>query len=337
MAEIDDPARAVALLLQVDPTFVDEPARLRRGLLDLLPDNDRAVHLITVGAETGVPALISAGDPTSARQRLIDAAGLRDDVADWVVAVWAAGTAAEGPAAPPAANTAVPEQELGTPTAVRIAAWPDGVLLVVAMGATGFFAASIDPTQAVATAPNWHRVASPQAALSRDAAVIVHGEEATVVWSDADGVFASAVRRPGTRLAIEPARRIVPAHGDDQPRYPLAALPADQDSIDVFWTADRQRLWRSTLRPWSTDAAPLELPAFCQPGERARRLDAALVGTDAAWLVALTDRHRLLVSRWSLTRDDLASWVALPHATTILDVAIGGPAVYAWTGKGSLR
>ena len=89
MPTADEPVRALRRLLRTDPGFAGEPRRLGRGLLDLLPHDERAVRLLTLAAEAGVPALVGDGPPADARRALIDGAGLHPEAAGWVVDVGA--------------------------------------------------------------------------------------------------------------------------------------------------------------------------------------------------------------------------------------------------------
>jgi len=327
--EAVEPARAVAELLSVDPTFADEPARLRRGLRDLLPDDDRAVHLLAVAAEVGVPPLLAAGQRDGAHQRLVQHAGLRPEIADWVLNAWSNDRSTSGEKGPP----------VGDAVAVRVAGWSDGSLLVAVLGSRGLFAAEVDPAKPAGCA--WLKIATPQTPRSRDVAVAVRGDRGFVAWSDANGVFACDVRRQppdgsSRDLIAEPVRTVAGRRAGGEPQYPVAVLATDDWSLDVFWTADGQVVRRSTLRQWSSDAEPAEMPSGWERPERISRLDADRSGAELAWLVALTDRNRVLVSRWDLARDDVTEWVPVPTSATVLDVAVAAASIVACTEAGEL-
>jgi hypothetical protein len=166
-------------------------------------------------------------------------------------------------------------------------------------------------------------------------AVTAGAGRAVVVWSDEDGAFAADVRRDGSGLAIGPPALIVPARDGRQIRHPIAALAVDQDSLDVFWSADRRRVHRSTWRPWAADAADLELPECCAPDERLTRLDVTRADDRTAWLAARTDRGRALVARWDLAGDQIDAWTPL-EVPGVLDVAVAGNRLVVGTRDGTL-
>ena len=350
--DIEGPGEALRRLLAADRTFADEPRRLRRGLLDLLPpDTDLStVALLCTGAEAGVPALVAGGDPARALRRLGEA-GLRPEIAEWVVAVWSSAVGARPAPASTPAGTPGATLMTGTPDAVRLAAWPDGTLLVVVLGGTGVLAAALEPRSGEPRSGSpgrypgpgnrpglplsWVPVARPASPRSRDVAVTVDEERATVVWSDADGAFAAGVARTGTGVSVDAPRLVVPARDGRQIRHPIAALAVDETSLDVFWSADRQRVHRSTWRSWGADSADLALAECCAPNEHLTRLDASRAGNGTAWLAARTDRGRALVARWDLGSDQIGSWTPL-SAAGVLDVALAGDTLAAAMRDGTV-
>ncbi|MEU7866500.1 hypothetical protein [Dactylosporangium sp. NPDC049140] len=326
MLDTDRPSRAIRRLLHVDRTFADEPRRLRRGLTDLLPDEDEAVRLLAAGAEAGVPALLKFGAAAQARQALVDGAGLRPGDADWVVAVWTAGLdASEPPRAAPGAGDGP-----GAPEAVSMALLADGTALLLTRGTGGVHAGRVGLGDPRPAPPRWQRVAAPAEPGSRDAAVAVTGGGATIVWSDRAGVFAAEVRPDG----IGRARLIVPAGPGEQARRPLGALAVEDGSLDVFWSADGRRLRRGMWRSWSAEAVTLDLPPACGAGEELRRVAVGRGGADVAWLAVATDQGRLLISRWDLGRDTVAAWVPVPLPMRVLDVAAVGGSMLVATDSG---
>lgn len=344
MPDTEAARAALRRLLHADRTFADEPCRLRRALLDLLPEDDLAVRLLTVGAEVGIPALLKGGETHPARQALIDDAGLRPEMADWIVAVWSGGLVTGGEAgaggsvtgaeswaggAPAGAGAPAsdgPEPPFAAPDVLRLAALPDGRLIIVGLGGAGVLAAFADVRSGRPAAPAWRSVAAPQSPRSRDVAVTVRGRQATVVWSDAGGVYARDADPAADRPAAA-ARLVVPAPGDVPVRHPIGALAVDDSSLDVFWSRNRQVLRRSTWRSWAADSSELELPGCCAPGEGVSRMDVGRDGADLAWLTVRTDRGRVLVSRWDVGRDDIASWVPVPLPGNAVDAAAAGAGV----------
>ncbi|MGX6603194.1 hypothetical protein ACWKSP_13790 [Micromonosporaceae bacterium Da 78-11] len=326
MLDTDGPGRALRRLLDADRAFADEPRRLGRALLDLLPYDDRAVRLLVLGAELGVPTLLKNGEPAAARQALTDRAGLQPDVADWIVALWQTGAGNSGTTADR------PRPPVAAASALRLAAWPDGMLLVVARADAGVFGAVVDPR--ALRPPVWQLLATPPGRGSGDVAVTVDGEQATIVWAEAGVGYAAALHRRGTTLTAGPARVVVEPHDGLTVGDPIAALAVDDSSLDVIWSADSRRLRRSTWRTWSADAPDDELPSGCASGEAVTRIDAGRAGPELAWLAARTDRGRVLVSRWDLGRDDIASWVPLHGVDDATDVAVAGPLLLVGSADG---
>ncbi|MEW2593933.1 hypothetical protein AB0893_26310 [Micromonospora aurantiaca] len=311
---VDEPGRALRRLLHTDPAFAAEPRRLSRGLLDLLPHDDRAVRLLTVGAELGVPNLLARGEPHAARRVLSEQAGLRPDIADWVVAVWRMATTDEVPPAPGSGGGVV-----------RLAAWRNGVLMVVSRNARGIFAATVDSSGPTP----WEKLATPSIDGNSDVAVTMNGEQAVVVWPGAQGAQAAEVRRRDDVLTAGTPRLVVEARDGVAPRGPITALTIDDSLHHLVWSVDGHRLRRSTWRAWPADDPDDDLPTCGAPGEKATRLDVGRASDDLAWLAAATDRGRILVTRWDLARDDIASWVSVALPGKVVTVAVAGSRVFA--------
>lgn len=313
MLSVDEPGRALRRLLQTDSTFAAEPRRLSRGLLDLLPHDDRAVRLLAVGAELGVPNLLAHGEPDAARRVLSEQAGLRPDIADWVVAVWRTATTDE---VRPAA---------GSGDVVRLAAWPNGVLMVVSRNARGIFAAAVGrsgPTP-------WQKLATPLNDGISDVAVTRNGERAVVVWPGAQGAHAAEVHCRQDVVTADTPRLVVEARDGVALRGPITALTIDESLHHLVWSVDGHRLRRSTWRAWPADDPDDDLPACGAPGEKATRLDVGRASDDVAWLAAATDRGRILVTRWDIARDDIASWISVAVPGEVVTVAVAGSRVFA--------
>jgi hypothetical protein len=340
MTEIEWAGRTLGDALRADPSFAYSPERLARALKDLMPFDVRTVSLLSSAARTGIFELLSGGHVDEARSRLSDQAGMRQEVADWTVAAWlrAVTRKAVDPIdwtvsqpvteLPSAGFPDAPGESTGTPTAMRVAVGPAGAALVVVATRAGVFAALADAGSGDVGPARWRRVASPEAPASRDVAVAGSGGRALVAWSDRDGVHLRTASRgagavPGP-MHLGDSRHVIATAGEEQARYPLALLGADPGALDVLWTADRRQLRRSLVREWLPSAAPAEVPAACEPGERLRSLDIALEAERQAWLVALTDRGRLLLSRWDLATDGIEPWRALspPAAVSTAAVAV---------------
>ncbi|GAA1740282.1 hypothetical protein [Luedemannella helvata] len=309
---------ALAEVLRIDPSFVHDPERLTRALLDLLPYQPRAVRLLAHGAALGVPTV----SRETARDRLVSEGGMRPEVADWVVTHYWAAIAGE----PIGTSTESP----GQPTTVRLGIWPDGQATTIVVSATGVFATHTARTARPGTPAVWRRIATPAASSSRDATLVFRAGSATALWSDTDGVH-------GRDLTHGESRLLVPC---EQPRYPLAALADDLGDLDILWTTSRDTLRHSLVRDGLPTHEPADVPFPHRPGERLRCLDVVRHGEHRASLVILTDQGRLLVARWDLKLDDISSWVEIPSPTDVTAAAIvrlaDRPTVVACTPVGYL-
>ena len=104
---------ALRKAMQSAESLWTDPRRLRAMLSDLLPQDGRAIHLLVVAAEDGIPAqlLRSSGTATQAMthrrciDQLMEHRGLQRDFAQWAVTCWSAALgdqtrADEGPLRP---------------------------------------------------------------------------------------------------------------------------------------------------------------------------------------------------------------------------------------------
>jgi hypothetical protein len=356
MADDYEATAALTEALRFDPTFADAPDRLGRALLDLMPYRQPEARLLILGATVGVPALVSAGRPVEARDRLVGAGGLRPEEAERVVARWRTALVGStdtialpmlpGPAARITSGVVDgPGEAPGRPTAVRLAVWPDGESTIGVVTATGIYATHLGITAAPGARAGWRRIATPPAPTSRDVSIVTGTDAGVILWTDADGLYLCGIGRvphgsAGTGLPRTEPRLIVPIRSNEQPRYPLAALGTDAAAVDVLWTVDRRTLWRGLLRPWLPAVEVVPVPPVCPPPERLTCLDVAQESDRSAWLVALTDRGRVLVSHWSLAIDDIGTWTEAPAPVDIVAAAIvalpAGPTVVACTPAGYL-
>jgi hypothetical protein len=309
---VDEPVQALRRLLRTDPGFADEPRRLARGLLDLLPYDDRAVRLLALGAELGVPALIGDGQLADARRALMDRAGLHPDAAGWVVEAWRAVGAGER------------VSDFG---AVRLAAWPDGTLLVVTRESRGVFGATVD-----GSGPSHWRLLAP-AAGAGGLAVSAVTERIVVAWPQTQGVYALEVHNRDGTLAGDPPEPVTEVRAGLTPDTPFAILAVDESLNHLVWPVDGGRLRRGTWRAWPSDDPDEDLPPV---GATVTALDAGRVSPDAALLVVATDHGRVLATRWDLLGEHVTSWreVALPGAA--VTVAAAGRLLFAETADGEI-
>lgn len=312
----------LAEALRLDPTLAAEPERLRRALADLAPGDERGGWLLTCGATAGVPALIKQGLSAEAHARLSELTACRADAVAWTVAAWAqvlAGDDGDGPAALPgeadwlddvesaaASGAASPAEEPGTPTALRVALWPDGTPMLAAVTMQGTFV--VDGVDAYR---RWRRVATVRAPLSRDVALCLEPMPGRVVWTDHDGVHARSIRRHGGQLLLGDPRMIAVPSAGGQARYPVAALGDPAGDLSVLWTADRLDLTLTEERSWGTSPASARLPRACGAGERLDGLHWCLETERTGWLLCRTDRGRLLAASWDVGLNEAGEWVDL--------------------------
>jgi hypothetical protein len=351
MRDLDQAAGALATALDADPTFVTDPPRLGRALLDLSP-YDRLTRLLVLAAEVGVPALTAAGALADARDVLRDDLGLRLEVARWVAEAWAAARVAV-PADPsdrparsgllPDPGSAVPEGPArtapGTPTVLRVGVGAGNRPLVAAVSHSGIFVTAPSGPGPV----TWRRVATPTAPGSRDVA-LAPDPGGLVAYSSEEGVVARALScmdapATGSGIRLGEARVLVPTVGE-QARYPLLAARPDDMSVELLWTADRRQLRRALLRAWLPGVTADAVPSPCGPQERLAGLHLARGDADPAWVLAVTDRGRLLVARWEIALESVGGWRPLdppvPVATATIALLAGTPVVLAGTAAGHL-
>lgn len=311
-----------------------QPERLERLLRDMLPFEDRAVELLVLGARTGVPLLVSSGQARDALHALTADIGLREEVSNWVVNRWAGGlgvaplTPSGGGTGRVAANLPstphVPTRQAvsagDTPAGVayaRVTATSRGVIVA----ATDLDGVHIGILAAGAEEVAWRRLASPRSAFARDVVLRRSKDHVIALWSDHDGVSGRTIFDDGD-LQMGPVVMMLSATGGDEIRYPLTALPRHgTDQVELFWTHDRSTLQRTTCRPGEA-GEPVALPPPCVGREKLQSLDAVEAG-GVAWLAALTDRGRIVVSRWDLDVDLHNSWhSAAPPVTGLCGAAL---------------
>lgn len=213
---------------------------------------------------------------------------------------------------------------IGAPVALALGAWPDGNVTLAALSAGGVF---LSQSADLADDGAWRRIAEPQAALSRGLALTMTGHRARLAWSDTDGVHVSTLLRSGSaragEVSVGPPRTVsVPEHL--QPRFPLAAVAGDAETLDLFWSVDQVRLFRTTAHTADLGARQLlELAPACLPGERLRALTACRTGQKAGWLAGVTDRGRVLAAHWDLVYDLHGPWHVLEVPITgVVSIAV---------------
>jgi hypothetical protein len=341
--------RALARLVDLDARFATSPGRLARALADLAPNDDRGGRLVVTASELGIPTLLRDGNPSEARGRLTDTAGMREDVADQVIRAWTAALGGDvvsgsrpegwsGPAHPsrraagprpaPAPDGAV-SADPGVPSTIRLAVWPDGGLITAVVATTGIFVSGGTP----GGWPGWRRVATPPAALSRDVAVAVRGgsdpeavKDAILVWSERTGVFRRRIRRDGAGLVLDrPEVVAAPSAGSGEPRNPVAVAHWPDGSLDVLWSTDRITMQHQVIRPGLPDRTAAPMPSACATGDHLRDAAAIPHGEHSAWLLAHTARGTVLLQEWDLSLGDPPPWraVAVPEpfsAVTVVQV-----------------
>ena len=331
----------LAEALRLDSTLAAEPERLRRALADLAPGDEQGGWLLTSGAIAGVPALIEQGLIAEAHARLSELSAGRADAVTWTVSAWAqvlSGGTADGPAGlpgetgwlddqqPAAGESASQAEEPGTPTALRVALWPDGTPVLVAVTMRGIFV--VDGVNAFG---RWRRVATVRAPLSRDVALCLEPTPGRVVWTDHDGVHARSLRRHGGQLLLGESRMIAVPPAGAQARYPVAALSTPDGDLSVLWTADRLELTLTEDRTWGIVPAAGRLPRACGAGERLDSLHWSLETAQTGWLLCRSDRGRLLAAHWDVGLNEPGGWVDLepPAVPVAATLACVGQAVFA--------
>lgn len=336
MSELSDSDIEVALrsAIDFDPGGVAlQPERLERLLRDALPFDDRAVELLLLGARTGVPVLVATGRARDAVHALTADIGLRQEVSTWVVNRWAGGLrvaplapggggghgGANHPSLPqPPVRQAVSAGD--TPAGVafaRVTATGAGVVVA----ATDLDGVHIGILAAGADEVAWRRLASPRSAFARDVVLRRSENQVLALWSDHDGVSSRTVSDSGDGR-MGPVLMMMSSAGEDEIRYPLTALPRrGTDQVELFWTRDRSNLHRTTCRPGEA-GEQVVLPPPCVGREKLQSLDAVEAG-GVAWLAALTDHGRIVVSRWDLGVDLHNSWhSAAPPVTGLCGAAL---------------
>jgi hypothetical protein len=329
--------RALSAIVGIDDQIVADSARFGRAIADALPDDERSCNLLTLSAQLGVPVLVQGRYGADAVVRLTEDGGIDRRAALAVVQWWAetllpeTGTLDFLPQGDP--HDAVESNDSrGDLTAddlnehpigvyqVRIACLSEQELLVAISTSDGFFSTLVRPFRE--EAPRWRRIASPDSPLSRD--LFVHQASrgrVLALWSNKRGIEGRPVWRTGDQpdsdfpqLSYGQTSTLVPTESSNQIRYPIAALSTAPGLIDIFWTSDRQKLCRSSLREGVATATPQTVPDACYGAERLSILDALQLNDHHCSLAALTDRSRILVADWDLDIDLHGSWrsVAVP-------------------------
>jgi hypothetical protein len=333
--------------LRLDPSLCWHSGRLQRALADLAPHDERGRRLVVLGADLGVPGLLDLGLAAEAHARLVDRAGCRSDVANWVISAWRSARELSADAEQPAGglpNSATPVaiERPGQPTCIQLAVWPDGTPSVAIITLDGAFVLA---DARLPAAGAWRRVASPRTPMSRDIALALGADPGEVAWSDRDGIYARTLRRPGSPhpgvVGLGDARCLASPAVGQQPRYPLAALTVCPGSLDVIWTADQRQLTCAQSRAWAPAAPPIRLPPACKVGERLTGLDVAVETIHTAWLTCITDRGRVLLARWDTSAGFHGSWISLDlparHVVAVTVASLqGDPTVIAATSDGNL-
>jgi hypothetical protein len=361
----DELRQAVDAVVRLDDEILGDPARFRRAIADVLPEDERTGNLLGLSTELGVPALIREGHSSEAVAHLMDHGGIDQRVARSIIQLWAsvlspgtsvfdsfAGIPGRDESVPSRiTNKGLPEDELGeVPTGAYLvrATSLSGLDVFVAISTPdGCFATVVRPSRTVPL--HWRRLASPDSPLSRDLCVHhVSDDQVLALWSDRTGIQGITARRAlvesgkeTPNLALGRPTTFVPTEPVNQIRYPIAAISTSQDMLDVFWTSDRQKLSRSSLRTGSSTSDPQILPASCYGGERLAILDALQLSEHHCVLATLTDRFRILVADWDLDIDLHGEWrsVAVPmdDMMAISMVRVGQrPLLFASTKSGRL-
>lgn len=350
----DGVAAALAWLLDADPSLRSDPERMRRGLADLVPDQDRAADLLVRSVELGAVDALSSGHAWEARALLVDRGGVRSDLASEAIAVWEA-VQGPGPVArsqselldehePPAgrltqvrvptltssvstASAANGEVPFGA-TIVSTGLCASGALAIAVGTPDGLFAAAL----ADGALTPWRRLASPSSPMSRAVCLVSTPQgHLWAIWSSERGIERRQLEVDRTEnLAgqfetvlsmTDPTVLFRPGAG--QPRYPLAASWSDREILDLFWTTDRQSLFRTSIRGTERLLDPAELPRPVRPPERLVALEVLPRDERDLVLAAMTDSHRILVTEWDITLDVVLTWrsVAAP-VSNISDITL---------------
>jgi len=348
-------AGALSSLLGADPSLLSEPERLRRGLADVIPDQDRAADLLARSLQLGAVAALSSGHAGEAHALLVDRGGIRSDLASAALAVWeevvrggpsrqatsgskqpqreppAAKPTPARPSMPASSGTRASAQKGETPvgaTIVSTGLCPDGALAVAVGTPDGLFAAAL----AEDTLTPWRRLASPSSPMSRAVSLVAAPDgHLWAIWSSERGIerrhlgveaSEDVAGEPKAVLSMtDPVVLFRPSAS--QPRYPLAASWSDREVLDLFWTADRRSLFRTSVRGTERPLDPAELPTPVRPPERLVALEVLLRDERDLVLAAMTDSHRILVTEWDMTLDVVLAWrsVAAP-VSNICDITL---------------
>lgn len=360
---MDDRVAALTAVIRYDSTLVDDPARLGRALCDVAPFDDSLRHASTLGASIGIPALIAGGRLDDAVARLRIRGGQRLDVALWTTRLWCEALSVElpfefGATMPPDFDRLLPaspgtverpprdepDSRTGrlpaSATFVRACRLGDDVVVAVGTHA-GLFAATCPASYAQPS--EWVNVAAPSSPLSRDLVLLSESSTiVTAVWSSEKGVEQCVVRVAETGIggagpSVGDPSRLLQVVGAE-PRYPLTASLTDERGIvDLTWTADRRELRRTTVDRRGSTSEPVVLPAACAKGERLIGLASTPASPATTWLVALTDRARVLLASWDKSVDQYSTWISAAApvsnvvAVALTDVAGVGPVLFAAT------
>ena len=110
--------------------------------------------------------------------------------------------------------------------------------------------------------------------------------------------------------------------------------------LTVFWTTDRARLLRTESKSWLSTPSTTEVASPATPRERLIGLDVLTGETATSWLVAVTEKGRVLLAAWDVRLDELGTWRDVSPSTSVRAAGIGmlvaGPSVVAATPSGHL-
>jgi hypothetical protein len=354
---------ALEAVLEIDGQIATDPARFRRAIADVLPGDDRTANLLAFSTELGIPQVIRDGHAPEGVAHLIDHGGIDHQAAKWVVQLWIESLLPDSSpfdrmpdllSGRAGSNHQQREEGLESPELreapagayqVRIA-WLSAMDLFVAISTSdGCFAALVGASGS--DHPRWRRLASPDSPLSRDLFVHQAGDgHVLALWSDRSGIEAissqrTVVESSGAALALGRVSTLVVAGSSEQIRYPIAAISTAHQLLDIFWTCDRQKLFRSSWRDGSSSGEPVVVPGSCYGNERLTILDALQLSDHRCVLAALTDRFRILVADWDLDIDVHGPWrsVAVPmdDMMTLSLVSVEGRSLlFACTKPGRL-
>jgi hypothetical protein len=335
---VNDVRSALESVLAIDDQILEDPARFRRAMADLFPDNERLGDLLGQSLQLGIPELIRTGHAPEALAQLINHSEINEQVAESIVRWWLDSIHSpsdpfgflnqgprrhdEGDLEPQKSNPPTNEMKEAPSGAfqVKIGCIAQEEFLVAISTSDGYFATLLTLPKSGDVV--WRRLASPNTPLSRD--LFVHGTHegfALALWSDKFGISAVTARKAtgdnddaAPKLSLTRPSTIVPTVSADQMRYPIAALSTGKGLLDIFWTSDRRTLNRSSWRDQAAVPISTVLPISCSDQERLTMLDAARLNQRQCVLTALTDQSQIWVSEWDLDLDLHGTWrsITLP-------------------------